>query len=1270
MREILTAGFLACAIMLAGEAGLAEARWSFDGSAEGWSPESQVREFRAEEGMLRFTTAGFDPYVTLRLGRGRHLRAEEVPALALRMSLSGGRLAQMFFDNGQDMAESRSVRFAVIPDGRMHTYVLPMRLNPEWRGQIRALRLDPCTEPYSEVAIDELVSTRELRPRLELSGDAPEVIVSAGAPVKLSFRAVNTGGAPARAAAMEISTRLQVTGAKRVALGAVEAGGASEEVVFEIGHSAEGPHEVVVRATGGATPAEKRVTVVCTQMDRVRARPFTVVDFSRHGSSEWSAEGARVERADRGTRLQVDGEAAVHIGKVLRESPRVLLVRSSGEAGGVVVLRLEDASGRRIDCVGRVGNAFFPLEMKPELKPPLRIVGAKLIGRGDITLHGIDADSRPQDADVVLSGPGLTRPPDRRYGYIARRGTPVRLAVRAQVGAGGRVAYEVKDESGRVAASGSADVSPRGDGGAAEIARLRLEDIRKYDLTLKSRAMNLDYRTKLHVVENEAALAARRRVRPEPLYGRVDTKPSADVPRWDFEAGGAEELLGRDYALLVSDLTPAWLYHVRASEVTFFASLPEFGLEGPSHLAVPTARGVRVFKTPVQVSARMSEPWVLCWFQGAKGWTKWDSPHLLVLQRKPQAMSAGPEGVKFRFAGEAGDLVFLPLYGYFKPPVRGNDLAEKAGRVRQRVRTWEWTRGLPREVIERCRWWARALRAVPVGCEESFSVDPAADTLTIRQRFRYHEIRDDWKTRPIRIAPVPPTFGFMVRFPGFPLQFSKRPADPDYCTPYGPYLVVKDTDSYDLVFPGILRYVNEHEAALPPDDSVPLVKKAHEFIENYMRRRFDGSPRHWVEFGDNLFVWAILADNTHSRALPYCSPETRAKALASLQTYYHTHFFGPRGWWNPRPDPAKGRAWNWYAEKIKVIDGPGIHGGIFGDSGKIGSSAMYGLWCYAHHSGDVDLIRRRWDWIRQLDANQINMDWKIVGRYANAECGEHAQPMMAFARLAYMAGDLDNYYYGCYLAVRELAEQYVKAWAVKEYFRDYQPMHRFEVIPEFSFGTHVIGEAAGWQIDGPTFFRGEKQSENRWVRFHSEDVGRFFRDALDEPTRWELGVYLKDHPGMRYPRLAGDAAQGTTSLFRSWAQVFNPAHEELARLHPVENWDWDANSAGSLAAMLAAVRSGRPREYRRLVPRDLPKSPFVPGIERIPVTCSWRGLVHFDTAWNMPFPMSGWYAWGRELRPNFKNRWPFGMLVPNRRPVGRRSVQVDWTTKVTIVDLR
>lgn len=65
------------------------------------------------------------------------------------------------------------------------------------------------------------------------------------------------------------------------------------------------------------------------------------------------------------------------------------------------------------------------------------------------------------------------------------------------------------------------------------------------------------------------------------------------------------------------------------------------------------------------------------------------------------------------------------------------------------------------DALRRCRFWNRALRAFPAGCEEYYRIVHQDEKINILQRFSYRFLRDEWGTEPLQLAPVPPVVGML-----------------------------------------------------------------------------------------------------------------------------------------------------------------------------------------------------------------------------------------------------------------------------------------------------------------------------------------------------------------------------------------------------------------------------------------------------------------------------------------------------------------------------
>jgi hypothetical protein len=128
--------------------------WEFneDGNAEGWSGMMGLTNVAVRDGSLQGTTNTGDPAFSV---AATQARADEYPTVAIRMKLSKDGDAQLFWaTTGGGTSEARSIRFAAKGDGEFHEYRLDVGQSPAWRGLITGLRLDPCSEPGVNVAID------------------------------------------------------------------------------------------------------------------------------------------------------------------------------------------------------------------------------------------------------------------------------------------------------------------------------------------------------------------------------------------------------------------------------------------------------------------------------------------------------------------------------------------------------------------------------------------------------------------------------------------------------------------------------------------------------------------------------------------------------------------------------------------------------------------------------------------------------------------------------------------------------------------------------------------------------------------------------------------------------------------------------------------------------------------------------------------------------------------------------------------------------------
>jgi hypothetical protein len=657
---------------------------------------------------------------------------------------------------------------------------------------------------------------------------------------------------------------------------------------------------------------------------------------------------------------------------------------------------------------------------------------------------------------------------------------------------------------------------------------------------------------------------------------------------------------GHEVYSLRSMVTPGILLRMKSASVRFFGRLEQFGAEPPTFLIVKTSGGAKAIGRDEPVpGGQMAASWIVASFQGAKGWEQFDVPWLLALEKRPKQLVLTKDGLNIVFAQkDTGHIFSMPLYGYSKPPQQGSDFAAKNKLPTKGIHPWEWRKAVPKSVVERCDWWASVAKAYPVGFQESFSVNPATDEITFHYDYRWLTVNDDWETRPVRFATLSPTLGIAWKCPGFPMKASATIHDPDYFTAFGSYVGALDLDRLDLTMK-VLQYTNELERLELPAELNPDQRKALEMVVSSMKGKFRSPWQYYYDHGDRgNYCWNIVADAWYSRGLPFVPDDVKAIAKSSLRVYMAGDVLVPYS-------PFHGKY---------ILHGPGIGSwGTWGDAGKFSSNALQAIWAYGQYSGDWKLLGERWDRIKRYFITPDEANWVFFGRGAIAEMGDEAPPCSAYARMAWALKDYDEYLFGCYMFARELVHHYVKQVGGQLFYEN-QPYNHLSAMLPHVYPTNLWGSTLGWQVDGPVWGEGEHQSANRWVRFHDPDTGRFYRDHLADPVRKELEWYAE--AGRRDRKdvfaihnyknwLTKDDAHIMTGLGRIRSFVLGEPYEKLSQAVPLDNYK-GTFGPGKIATGYAYLRSMVPVKFERLVPKDVPPSPAILGLQQ-------NGLEDFQT---------------------------------------------------------
>ena len=709
-------------------------------------------------------------------------------------------------------------------------------------------------------------------------------------------------------------------------------------------------------------------------------------------------------------------------------------------------------------------------------------------------------------------------------------------------------------------------------------------------------------------------------------------------------------------AVLQTELSPATLIHSTSKYLTLFAGSTNVGLGAPTHIAWSRPEGPRTFKPGDKMDITpMQEGWVLVWWEGAAGWTNyWDSPWVVFLQHQPKTLRLDDDGLHFVFPKEAGDVVLMPLYGYDKAPLPGKDERAMHGLTKRKVplRTWEWSQGLARDPLTRIRYWASVTRELPIRCEETFSVDRANDTVTIRSRFERHSIRDDWNTPPLKLAPISPTLALAAKAGRFPVRFSRPHFDLDMPTPFGPLAAVEGVDEYDATL-SVLQYVNETEVPpVPEANTPPAITRAWE------RLREEGSAFFASQSRGADLCQTLAGDAWLAKALPLYDATTRSNALVSLARYFREEVLVTNRF-TRREVPGSPGHGQW------LLNCQGTN-----EPGSSNPALLEALWAYAHFSGDWALVRERWPLVKGLFISGAARHWPHFGPVAAPAFGDQAAHASAFARLAWQAGDLAAYNEACGAFARELAQVCLKQGGA-DYFRQLHPWHSMEFMDAEVFVTHLGEGATGWQLDGPNYpAQAEKRQFNeRWARFKDADIARYLRENSADDLRREMNWLQRRWSPEQHVQ---NVPHALPSLVQLRSLLLSQPPAELATI--IQPDQFTGPSAGKAASCLALLRAASPLRYQRLIPPG-PPTAFVAGMERdtkgpmpsLLTSLNWEGMARNEEVTKLlNWPELVWPVWKTPTGAP----WSFGQIraARNASPQKVRELALNSNTRVILFE--
>jgi hypothetical protein len=456
------------------------------------------------------------------------------------------------------------------------------------------------------------------------------------------------------------------------------------------------------------------------------------------------------------------------------------------------------------------------------------------------------------------------------------------------------------------------------------------------------------------------------------------------------------------------------------------------------YLAVPTAKGVKVFHGPAGIDgSELSEPWLVAWFgQGSPAKSQdQDCPLLLVLQHRPARVQLEErQGLSLRFAGDTGYVAVMALMGFAH--VRAS---QSEG----------WATGLPEPMVRRAWQWTPLLRHYPIDVKESYRVDPAADRVAVREDVTFLSTEDDWKTPGRKIAPLPPILAAAWRY-RLPLSFSAPVVDLNHIEYAGPYAGIADMDQYTWEATGLLKYIREAiQVQELPSSTAPLRQALTAEIQKMLQAGhlrpgyFSGGL---LDSG-GMGAWDFWTNpgelvNTLSLASPLLDD---AKMRSDLREYLAREIAAYPPWRIGHIGYGQGRGRELYdlpPEELNGTVGRPTVSVTRDPKGPPSFDSLYAMWNYGQATGNWELVRKSFGDMESLFRQHLrNYDWSVMGVTAvmpiyptpfGQRCGIHTcntvlAGLIGYYRLAERFGQPQDRDLAAYLAVKQLIYRFTLA---------------------------------------------------------------------------------------------------------------------------------------------------------------------------------------------------------------------------------------------------
>jgi hypothetical protein len=722
---------------------------------------------------------------------------------------------------------------------------------------------------------------------------------------------------------------------------------------------------------------------------------------------------------------------------------------------------------------------------------------------------------------------------------------------------------------------------------------------------------------------------------------------------FDRPVMGIEQPLDSDAIAITNALTPALAFRSKTGRMRLFARMGDYGLEAPTYMAWVSDGGVKISGRG-QVG-ELAESWLLLWFSGSaafrnlrytdfakqqldhyrlkNGPVAFDVPFLICLQNRPTSVSLGAAGLEMTFAGDSGVVQAMPLMGVHRP---SPDL------------TATWTKGLPADVLARCRAWNARLKFYPAQAVERYEVDASAGTMSLIHDYRFVELPDAWKTQGEPAAPIPPAIALAAAH-GMKMNFSAKPVDTGCPTQWGPGWVVPGQRSVSIAVPFLMELISKLPVpSVNPASDADLLAK----IDESSRQQADQSGMGW---------WAAAgcatAQGNKAALLPYCSKETATIVKAATMRLMNNNVFSGVNTVDRLVDEQRGRTY--------LVDYVNQHQRYADDNEAPSSQILRGSFNYAFYTGDWTTIGNHWTMLQQAAvASYIKNNWTIQGRFNSGGDTFHdvIAGTAAMARMAGALGKEEDFGLFCYLFARHMICYHGFEHSLKLHALENQPW--FIPIQDTDVVVWDIyapfgGKFSPLNADG--YYGKNSGFYEHYFRIDRDIFPRFYRTVLPKHTQAWFGEKAVNMVADPDP----NEAEKWRFLFDMRAYLLAYDYDRLKQWYDAkDNWQAGKTAPEILAAFYDARH---PRSMVDVVAPSLRRPIKGIGIH-LQANGFRNNAIGMETR-TRGEPGLWWWGWNGPDAPSKVdlhggNLMSFGHFeVADGKPVGRVTEQPNWVVE-------